>query len=109
MAPPWADSGGPNPSVIRIILTHAWHKTMLFLRKTFTWAIWSSMGDTGGPKYGTSRHTNGGYPGSAVSEFSSALPEVTSDASEVSSGASKVGSDASELSSDAPKHRSDAS
>ena len=67
------------------------------------------LGDTGGPNYGTTRNTNGGYPGSAASEFSSALPEVTSDASEVSSGASKVSSDASELSSDAPKHRSYAS
>ena len=60
------------------------------------------MGDTGGPNYGTNRHTNGGYPGSAASELSSALPEVTSDASEVSSGASKVSYDAPELSSDAP-------
>ena len=53
------------------------------------------MGDTGGPNYGTNRNTNGGHPGSAASEFSSALPEVTSDASERSSGASKVSSDAS--------------
>ena len=67
------------------------------------------MGDTGGPNYGTNRHTNGGYPGSAASELSSALPEVTSDASEVSSGASKISSDASELSSSASDHRSDAS
>ena len=45
-------------------------------------------GDSGGPKYSTNRNTNRGYPGSAVSEFSSALPEVTSDASELSSVAS---------------------
>ena len=53
------------------------------------------MGDSGGPNYGTNRNTNGGYPGSAASKLSSALPDVTSDASEVSSGASGVSSDAS--------------
>ena len=109
MPPPWGDSGGPNPSVILTIFTNAWHKAMLFLWKTHTWAIWPLMGDSGGPNYGTNRHTNGGYPGSAASELSSALPEVTSDASELSSGASEVSSVASEFSSDAPEHRSDAS
>ena len=102
MAPPWADSGGPNPSVFRIILTHAWHKTMFFLRKISLGRSGPPMGDTGGPKYGTSRHTNGGYPGSGASKLSSALSDVTSDAAEVSSGASKVSYDATELSSDAP-------
>ena len=49
---------------------------------------------------------NGGYPGSAASELSSALPDVTSAASKVSSDASNVSSGASKVNSDALKHRS---
>ena len=82
---------------------------MLFLWKTHTWAIWAPHGRHWWSKLWYKSLTNGGYPGSAASELSSALPEVTSDASEVSSGASKVSSDVSEFSSDAPDHRTNAS
>ena len=44
MPPPMGDFGGPNPSVILTIFIHPWHKTMLFLWKTHTWAIWAPHG-----------------------------------------------------------------
>ena len=44
LAPPWGDSGGPNPSVISTVFIHAWYKTILFIWKTHTWATWPPGG-----------------------------------------------------------------